>query len=87
MNKKEIIKKLKDWVADTEKVRNYHLKVASTSEYDEKNEVEFLAIETDSKDVLYGLIKLLESNSGLKFYGVRIKCEKLQVLLAFIQLI
>ena len=87
MNKKDTIKKLKNWANETDKARGYHINVASTVEYDEANDVEFLAVETDSKTVLYGLIQLLESYSGLKFYGVRTECEKLQVLLAFTKLV
>jgi hypothetical protein len=87
MNKKETIKKLKNWAKDTDKVRDYHIIVSGEVEYDEENDVEFLAVETDSKSVLYGLILLLESYSGLKFYGVRTRCEKLQILLSFSNLI
>lgn len=87
MNRNETIKNLKKWASDTEKVRGYHMSVSSVVEYDRTNDVEYLAIETDSNSVLYGLIQLLESYSGLQFYGVRLNSGKIQVLLSFSKLV
>lgn len=87
MNRKETIKRLKNWISETEKVRNYHMKFDCIVKYDSTNDVEYLAVETDSQSVLYGLIRLLESYSGLQFYGVSLNNGKIQVLLSLSQLV
>ena len=87
MNRKETIKSLKNWISETEKVRNYHMKFDGIVKYDSTNDVEYLAVETDSQSVLYGLIRLLESYSGLQFYGVSLNNGKIQVLLSLSQLV
>ena len=84
---KEAIQKLREWIADTNQVRAKKLALARPYiDYDEFNDVEFVVVETESDAVLYGQIELLETYSGLHFYGTRIVRGKLQIMLSLQQL-
>lgn len=66
-HKREILKRANNWVAAHNTVCNGKFRVAGF--HLNEDGTEYMLLKSDYKTIYYGLIEIIESHLGLKFFG------------------